>query len=149
MSVDAQRFMDLMTYIHMLWSAPLQIVVSMVFLYASLGWPVFIGFVMMVLMIPLNFVIAMISRKFQVLFFFYLFSPSISLPLSSSLFLLCVFLFPCVHFPLFIFIYMIFYLHIAIQHFYSCTVGVVVVTFNYSTVGTALFISTCHLTSYS
>ena len=69
MSVDAQRFMDLMTYIHMLWSAPLQIVVSMVFLYASLGWPVFIGFVMMVLMIPLNFVIAMISRKFQVLLF--------------------------------------------------------------------------------
>ena len=79
--------------------------------------------------------------------FFNLFSPSISLPLSSYLFLLCVFLFPCVRFPLFIFIYMIFYLHIAIQHFYSCTVGVVVVTFNCSTVGATLFISTCHLTS--
>lgn len=66
MSVDAQRFMDIMTYIHMLWSAPLQIVVALAFLYASMGPSVFAGFAIMILMIPVNMVIATISRKFQV-----------------------------------------------------------------------------------
>ena len=33
MSTDAQRLMDLMTYIHILWSGPLQIILSLVFLW--------------------------------------------------------------------------------------------------------------------
>lgn len=33
MSVDAQRFMDLITYINMLWSAPLQVVLALYFLW--------------------------------------------------------------------------------------------------------------------
>ena len=66
MSVDAQRLMDVATYLHMLWSAPLQIVISMVFLFQLMGPSVFAGFIVMVLMIPLNAVIAAISRKFQV-----------------------------------------------------------------------------------
>lgn len=37
MSVDAQRFMDLTTYINMLWSAPLQIGLAIYFLYQILG----------------------------------------------------------------------------------------------------------------
>lgn len=37
MSVDAQRFMDLTAYLNMLWSAPLQISLSLYFLYQILG----------------------------------------------------------------------------------------------------------------
>lgn len=33
MSVDAQRFMDLVTYINMIWSAPLQVVLALYFLW--------------------------------------------------------------------------------------------------------------------
>lgn len=33
MSVDAQRFMDLTTFLNMLWSAPLQIVLALYFLW--------------------------------------------------------------------------------------------------------------------
>lgn len=33
MSVDAQRFMDLATYINMIWSAPLQVVLALYLLW--------------------------------------------------------------------------------------------------------------------
>ena len=66
MSVDAQRFMDLMTYFHMIWSAPLQIVLSLVFLYFTMGYAIFAGFALMILMIPFNAAIAAVSRNFQV-----------------------------------------------------------------------------------
>ena len=66
MSVDAQRFMDLMTYFHMIWSAPLQIILSLVFLYFTMGFSIFAGFVLMLLMIPLNAAIAAKSRQYQV-----------------------------------------------------------------------------------
>ena len=66
MSVDAQRLMDLMWYINMIWSAPLQIVLSLVFLYLTMGPSIFAGFAVMVLMIPLNALLATWSRKLQV-----------------------------------------------------------------------------------
>lgn len=37
MSVDAQRFMDLITYINMIWSAPLQVVLALYFLWQVCG----------------------------------------------------------------------------------------------------------------
>ena len=37
MSVDAQRFMDLVIYINMIWSAPLQISLALYFLWGLLG----------------------------------------------------------------------------------------------------------------
>lgn len=37
MAVDAQRFMDLVSYLHMLWSAPLQIALALYFLWDLLG----------------------------------------------------------------------------------------------------------------
>ena len=70
MSVDAQRLMDLMTYFHMIWSAPLQIVLALVFLYQTMGASIFAGFVLMILLIPVNAVIAAISKKFQVIIVF-------------------------------------------------------------------------------
>uniref|UniRef100_A0A5F8HA16 Multidrug resistance-associated protein 1 n=1 Tax=Monodelphis domestica TaxID=13616 RepID=A0A5F8HA16_MONDO len=54
MSVDAQRFMDLATYINMIWSAPLQVILALYLLWLNLGPSVFAGVAVMILMVPLN-----------------------------------------------------------------------------------------------
>ncbi|XP_065898603.1 multidrug resistance-associated protein 1-like isoform X2 [Dysidea avara] len=66
MSIDAQRFMDLMTYLHCIWSCPFQIILAVIFLYFTMGPSVFAGVAVMILMIPFNAVIASISRRLQV-----------------------------------------------------------------------------------
>ncbi|KAJ8384011.1 hypothetical protein AAFF_G00212550 [Aldrovandia affinis] len=66
MSVDAQRFMDLVTYINMVWSAPLQVVLALYFLWQTLGPSVLAGVAVMVLMFPVNAFIAMKNKTFQV-----------------------------------------------------------------------------------
>ncbi|XDV45214.1 hypothetical protein PO909_013347, partial [Leuciscus waleckii] len=66
MSVDAQRFMDLTTFLNMLWSAPLQIVLALFFLWQNLGPSVLAGVAVMVLLIPFNAFIAMKTRTYQV-----------------------------------------------------------------------------------
>ncbi|NXX95541.1 MRP3 protein, partial [Centropus bengalensis] len=66
MSVDAQRFMDLVTFLNMLWSAPLQIFLALYFLWETLGPSVLAGVAVMVLLIPFNSAIAMKTRAFQV-----------------------------------------------------------------------------------
>ncbi|MED6290494.1 Multidrug resistance-associated protein 1, partial [Characodon lateralis] len=66
MSVDAQRFMDLVTYINMVWSAPLQVVLALYFLWQNLGPSVLAGVAVMILMVPINAVIAMKTKTYQV-----------------------------------------------------------------------------------
>ncbi|XP_024127592.1 multidrug resistance-associated protein 1 isoform X3 [Oryzias melastigma] len=66
MSVDAQRFMDLVTYINMIWSAPLQVVLALYFLWENLGPSVLAGVAVMILMVPVNAVIAMKTKTYQV-----------------------------------------------------------------------------------
>ncbi|XP_067433255.1 ATP-binding cassette sub-family C member 3 isoform X2 [Thunnus thynnus] len=66
MSVDAQRFMDLTTFLNMLWSAPLQIMLALYFLWQNLGPSVMAGVAVMILLIPFNAVIAMKTRAYQV-----------------------------------------------------------------------------------
>lgn len=66
MSVDAQRFMDVVTYMHMLWSAPLQIALSLFFLYRQLGVAVFAGLGVMLMLIPINAFIAKTERAYSV-----------------------------------------------------------------------------------
>ena len=58
--------MDLVTYLHYIWSCPLQIVLAVTFLYIAMGPSVFAGVGVMLLMIPINAIIAGISRKLQV-----------------------------------------------------------------------------------
>lgn len=66
MSVDAQKFMDLMTYLNMVWSAPFQITVSMVMLWQVLGPSVLAGLTVMILLIPLNIFVGNRIKKLQV-----------------------------------------------------------------------------------
>ncbi|XP_028983418.1 canalicular multispecific organic anion transporter 1 [Betta splendens] len=66
MSADAQRFNDVTNFIHLLWSCPLQIVLSVVFLWLELGPSVLAGLAVMVLMVPINGFLATKARKFQI-----------------------------------------------------------------------------------
>ncbi|XP_069159719.1 multidrug resistance-associated protein 1 [Procambarus clarkii] len=66
MAVDAQRFMDLMTYIVLLWSAPLQIALALYFLWQILGWSVLAGLAVLLVLIPINGFVASKSRQLQI-----------------------------------------------------------------------------------
>ncbi|XP_067276901.1 canalicular multispecific organic anion transporter 1 isoform X2 [Pseudorasbora parva] len=66
MSADAQRFNDVTNFIHLLWSCPLQIALSIAFLWIELGPAVLAGLLVMVLMVPINGWLATKSRTFQV-----------------------------------------------------------------------------------
>ncbi|KAJ8418122.1 hypothetical protein AAFF_G00138310 [Aldrovandia affinis] len=66
MSADAQRFNDVTNFIHLLWSCPLQIGLAIMFLWMELGASVMAGLLVMVLMVPLNGILAAKSRTFQI-----------------------------------------------------------------------------------
>ncbi|XP_067859323.1 multidrug resistance-associated protein 1 [Heptranchias perlo] len=66
MSVDAQKIMDLITYLNMVWSAPLQVILAMYFLWQNLGPSVLAGVAVMILLVPINGVIAMKTKNLQV-----------------------------------------------------------------------------------
>lgn len=66
MSVDAQKLMDVTGFIHLLWSNILQITLSISLLWAELGPSVLAGVGLMVLLIPINGILAAKSRAVQV-----------------------------------------------------------------------------------
>ncbi|XP_077258455.1 multidrug-Resistance like Protein 1 isoform X1 [Temnothorax americanus] len=66
MSVDAQRFMDVTAYINMIWSAPLQIALALYFLWNILGPAVFAGLAVMIILIPVNGLIANKVKTLQI-----------------------------------------------------------------------------------
>ncbi|XP_009877002.1 PREDICTED: canalicular multispecific organic anion transporter 1 [Apaloderma vittatum] len=66
MSADAQRFMDTTNFIHQLWSSPLQIILSIVFLWEELGPSVLAGLAVMVLLIPINAFLVAKAKTIQV-----------------------------------------------------------------------------------
>ncbi|KAI9760216.1 MAG: exo-1,3-beta-glucanase [Chaenotheca gracillima] len=65
MAVDTQRLQDLTQYGQMLWSAPLQIVLCMLSLYQLVGYSMFAGVGAMILMIPVNGLIAKLMKTLQ------------------------------------------------------------------------------------
>lgn len=65
MAVDTQRLQDLTQYGQMLWSAPFQIALCMASLYQLVGWSMLAGVGVMILMIPINGVIARIMKTLQ------------------------------------------------------------------------------------
>lgn len=66
MSVDTQRFVELLPFVNLLWSAPFQICLTMYYLWLLLGPSVIAGFLVMVLMIPLNGFLSSYQRKLQI-----------------------------------------------------------------------------------
>ncbi|KAM4822942.1 ATP-binding cassette sub-family C member 3 [Urocitellus parryii] len=66
MSVDAQRFMDMAPFINMIWSTPLNIILTIYFLWQILGPSALAGVALMVLLIPINGMVAVKMRSYQV-----------------------------------------------------------------------------------
>lgn len=64
-STDASRMRDLATYLVMLESGPVQIVLSVVFLWQQIGPSVLVGVAAMVLFIPINLTIARLQKQLQ------------------------------------------------------------------------------------
>jgi multidrug resistance-associated protein (MRP) len=66
MAVDVQRFMDLSSYVNMIWSAPFQMILALYFLWQQLGPSVLAGLAVMILLIPINGVLAGRQKKLQI-----------------------------------------------------------------------------------
>ncbi|CEF71344.1 ATP-binding cassette sub-family C member 8 [Strongyloides ratti] len=66
MSVDIQRFQDMTTFVMLFWSAPLQVLLAIYFLWDLLGVSVFAGLIILLLMVPLNSFISIKMRNCQV-----------------------------------------------------------------------------------
>ncbi|KAI5849407.1 P-loop containing nucleoside triphosphate hydrolase protein [Morchella snyderi] len=64
-AVDTQRLQDITQYGQQLWSAPFQIVLCMLSLYQLLGPSMFAGIAAMLVMIPINGIIARLMKKLQ------------------------------------------------------------------------------------
>ncbi|KAL2137148.1 hypothetical protein VTI74DRAFT_7695 [Chaetomium olivicolor] len=65
MAVDAQRLQDLTQFAQQIWSAPFQIIICMVSLYQLVGWSMLAGIGVMIIMIPINGMIARIMKNLQ------------------------------------------------------------------------------------
>ncbi|KHJ47249.1 ABC transporter transmembrane region [Trichuris suis] len=66
MSADIERVLHVCPYLLLVWSAPLEVILALVFLWGNLGPSVFAGLGVMVLMIPINFAISNLELKCQV-----------------------------------------------------------------------------------
>ncbi|KAK0397405.1 hypothetical protein QR680_002116 [Steinernema hermaphroditum] len=66
MSVDIQRFQDMTNFVMLFWSAPLQVILSIVFLTQLLGVAVIAGLVVLIAMVPVNSYISVKIRNCQV-----------------------------------------------------------------------------------
>uniref|UniRef100_A0A8C6RER0 ATP-binding cassette, sub-family member 2 n=1 Tax=Nannospalax galili TaxID=1026970 RepID=A0A8C6RER0_NANGA len=65
MSVDAQKLMNVTNFMHLVWSSVIQIVLSIYFLWRELGPSVLAGVGMMVLLVPVNGVLATKNKNIQ------------------------------------------------------------------------------------
>lgn len=65
MSVDVQRLQDLVQNLQIIWSGPFQIIICLYSLHGLLGNSMWAGVFIMVIMIPLNAVIARYQKKLQ------------------------------------------------------------------------------------
>lgn len=64
MQIDAAKLADSAPYLHMFWSAPLQIAIAMAMLYSMLGFAGFAGLVVMVILMPVNVCVANRQARF-------------------------------------------------------------------------------------
>ncbi|CUT98873.1 multidrug resistance associated protein 1 [Echinococcus multilocularis] len=65
MSIDAYRFFMLMVNLHIFWSGPLQVTVAIYLLWKELGPSVFTGVALLLVMIPINTMVAKKSKVLQ------------------------------------------------------------------------------------
>ncbi|CDW52941.1 multidrug resistanceprotein k; multidrug resistan ceprotein j; multidrug resistanceprotein b [Trichuris trichiura] len=66
LSVDIERILEVCPYLLLVWSAPLEVILALVFLWSNLGPSVLAGLGVMVLMVPINFGLSNMELKCQV-----------------------------------------------------------------------------------
>lgn len=66
MAVDCQKLVEVSSNFSLVWSAPLQIIVALIFLFRTLGVSVLSGLAVMIIMTPMNVVSGKLGEKFQV-----------------------------------------------------------------------------------
>jgi ATP-binding cassette subfamily C (CFTR/MRP) protein 1 len=66
MAVDAQRFFELISYVHVLWSGPMIIGIAIYLIWQQLEYGVISGILIMILITPLSGIIAAKLRNLQV-----------------------------------------------------------------------------------
>ena len=64
-STDAQNIAMSMTYLHNVWAAPLKIFIAIGLVVNELGVAAFVGVVVLLVLIPANYVLAARMGKFQ------------------------------------------------------------------------------------
>ncbi|KAJ2964710.1 hypothetical protein NQ176_g10780 [Zarea fungicola] len=65
MAVDAQRLQDLTQFAQQAWSAPFQIIICMVSLYNLVGWSMIAGVAVMIIMMPIQGLVARLMKRLQ------------------------------------------------------------------------------------
>ena len=68
MSIDCQRVQEVTANLYLVWSAPLQIIIAMYMLWGILGPSILAGVGVMILLLPLNGVVANMQNKLQVIY---------------------------------------------------------------------------------
>ncbi|CAF1143852.1 unnamed protein product [Adineta ricciae] len=63
MAIDASRFADITTHLHMLWSGPFQITIILILLYKEMQLAIVPGLVLLFLMIPINLFLQKILKR--------------------------------------------------------------------------------------
>ncbi|XP_018335871.1 multidrug resistance-associated protein 1-like isoform X2 [Agrilus planipennis] len=66
-SIDAERFVEFISSVNMLWSAPFQIIIALIFLWKLLGLAVLLGLMVMLVLIPVNLFIGNKMKNLQTL----------------------------------------------------------------------------------
>ncbi|XP_028395271.1 ATP-binding cassette sub-family C member 9-like [Dendronephthya gigantea] len=64
-STDTQNIALSMTFLHNIWAAPLKLVLALAFVVNELGVAAFLGFIVLLILIPINYVLAAKMGKFQ------------------------------------------------------------------------------------
>ncbi|PVU95713.1 hypothetical protein BB559_002624 [Furculomyces boomerangus] len=65
MTVDAQRISDIISYVNIVWSGPLQILIAVALLYNAIGPSAFTGVGIMMIGLPINVIIGRRMQKLQ------------------------------------------------------------------------------------
>ena len=65
MSIDAHKFIETLSYLHLIWSGPLQIIVALVLLYWTMGIAIIAGLGILLLLLPFTLLVYLLGRYFQ------------------------------------------------------------------------------------
>ncbi|KAF0977347.1 hypothetical protein FDP41_003339 [Naegleria fowleri] len=65
MAIDSNKLCGLLTYLHMVWSGVFQISVCLIMLFSLIGWSTLAGFAIIIVVIPLNGLIARVVARIR------------------------------------------------------------------------------------